>query len=56
MAAATETVIRSYVRRTPLLHADLGDFGDGFFFESAGGAAAVERVIVGIDEHGERVG
>ena len=25
--AATEAVIRPYVRRTPLLHADLGDFG-----------------------------
>ena len=33
-----------------------GDFGDGFFFHCAGGAAAVERVIVGIDEHRERVG
>src|SRR5580704_16728147 len=33
-----------------------GDFGDGLFFESAGGAAAIERVIVGIDEHRQRVG
>ena len=33
-----------------------GDFGDGFFFHGGSGASAVERVIVGIDEHRQRVG
>lgn len=32
------------------------DFANGFFFHGGAGAAAVERVIVGIDEHGKSVG
>src|SRR5579863_2750340 len=33
-----------------------GDFGDRLFFERARGTTAVERVIVGIDEHRESIG
>src|SRR5205807_9341387 len=33
-----------------------GDFGDGFFLHGGGGATTVERVIVGIDEYGQRIG
>ena len=33
-----------------------GDLRDGFFFEGGTGAAAVERVVIGIDPGGQGVG
>ena len=39
--------------RVPAEHR--GDLGDGFLLHGGTGAAAVERVVVGVDPHRERV-